>query len=219
MFVGLALGVRLPIPRLLVLMALLHLALAHARHADLVALVAPLIVSSSLGAQLAARIRAAPSSSLGARVVALTAPASPSGIAATIAMVLVVGVLALMRPIERVDGPETPGAALAAATKLGLSGPVLNSQSFGGYLVFSGVPVFIDGRIEMYGDDFLRRDLAIEQGAAPALGNALKQYGITWTLLHPQDGAVMALDHLPGWRRAYGGPDAVIHIRTAALAH
>ena len=217
MFVGFAVGVRLPVPRLLLLMALLHLALAHARHADLVALIAPLIISSSLGAQLAARIRAAPSSSLGERVAALAAPASVSGIAVTVAMVFFVGGFALMRPIERVDGPETPGAALAAAAKLGLSGPVLNSQSFGGYLIFSGVPVFIDGRIEMYGDDFLRRDLAIEQGVAPALSDALKQYGVTWTLLHPRDGAATALDHLPGWRRAYSGPDAVIHIRAAAL--
>jgi hypothetical protein len=82
-------------------------------------------------------------------------------------------------------------------------------------LIFKGMPSFIDGRIEMYGDAFLRRDLAIEQGAEPALDEALRQYGITWTLLHPDDGAVTALDHLPGWRRAYSGPDAVIHIRAA----
>ncbi|HKW52978.1 MAG TPA: hypothetical protein VJO12_04740, partial [Stellaceae bacterium] len=116
------------------------------------------------------------------------------------------------------DGRETPGAALAAAAALGVSGPVLNSESFGGYLVFKGVPTFIDGRIEMYGDEFLRRYLAIESGAGPALGEALEQYGITWTLLHPEAGAVAALDHRPGWRRAYSGPDAIIHIRVAAPA-
>ena len=100
-----------------------------------------------------------------------------------------------------------------------MSGPVLNSESFGGYLIFQGVPTFIDGRIEMYGDPFLRRYLAVEHGATPALEEALKQYGIAWTLLHPQDGAVAALDHLSGWRRAYTGPDAVIHIRTGSRAH
>jgi len=218
MFVAFAAGLRLPMPRLLLLLALIHLALAHARHADLVALIAPLIVSSALGPQLAARIRSTPSSPLGERVVALASPASARGAALTLAMVSVVGLLTLLRPIERPDGPETPGAALAAAAKMGVSGPVLNSESFGGYLIFQGVPTFIDGRIEMYGDPFLRRYLAVERGAAPALGEALKQYKITWTLLHPQDGAVAALDHLPGWRRAYTGPDAVIHIRVAALA-
>jgi hypothetical protein len=210
-----ATGLRVPLPRLLLLLALIHLALAHARHADLVALVAPLIVSASLGPQLAARIRAMPSSALSDRVAALASPAGASGVALTIALVTIVGVLTLLRPIVRPDGPETPGTALAAAAALGVSGPVLNSESFGGYLIFKGVPSFIDGRIEMYGDAFLRRDLAIEQGAEPALDEALRQYGITWTLLHPDDGAVTALDHLPGWRRAYSGPDAVIHIRAA----
>jgi len=215
LLVAFATGLRVQMPRLLLLLMLIHLALAHVRHADLVALMAPLILSASLGPQLAARIRAMPSSALSERVAALASPAGASGAVLTIALVAIVGVATLLRPIVRPDGPETPGAALAAAAALGVSGPVLNSESFGGYLIFKGVPSFIDGRIEMYGDAFLRRDLAIEQGAEPALDEALDQYGITWTLLHPWDGAVAALDRLPGWRRAYSGPDAVVHIRTA----
>lgn len=219
LLVALATGLRVPLPRLLLLLVLLHLALAHARHADLVALMAPLIVSAALGPQLAARIRAMPSSALSGRVAALARPAGASGAALTIALVAIIGVATLRRPIVRPDGPETPGSALAAAAAMGVSGPVLNSESFGGYLTFKGVPTFIDGRIEMYGDAFLRRDLAIESGAQPALSEALERYGITWTLLHPGDGAVAALDHLPGWRRAYSGPDAVVHVRAARPAH
>jgi len=219
LLVAFAAGPRVGMSRLLLLLLLVHLALAHARHADLVALIAPLIVSASLGPQLAARIRAMPSSALSERVAALSSPAGAAGVALTIALVALVGVVTLQRPIARPDGPETPGAALAAAAAMGVSGPVLNSESFGGYLIFKGVPTFIDGRIEMYGDAFLRRALAIESGAQPALSHALDQYGITWTLLHPEDGAVATLDHLPGWRRAYSGPDAVVHIRAAALAH
>src|SRR5260370_10546184 len=86
MFAAFAVGLRLPIPRLLLLLALTHLALAHVRHVDLVALLAPLIVSSALGPQLAARIRATPSSPLSARVAALAAPASASGVALTMAV-------------------------------------------------------------------------------------------------------------------------------------
>ena len=219
LLVALATGLRLPIPRLLLLVVLIHLALAHARHADLLALMAPLIASASLGPQFAARIRAMPSSALSERVAALARPAGPSGVALTIALGAAVGAMTLLRPIVRPDGPETPAAALAAAAAQGVSGPVLNSESFGGYLIFKGVPAFIDGRIEMYGDAFLRRDLAIEQGGEPALDEALAQYGITWTLLHPEDGAVAALDRLPGWRRAYSDRHAVVHIRVAAPAH
>jgi len=36
------------------------------------------------------------------------------------------------------------------------NGPVLNNYNFGGFLIFSGVPVFIDGRADLYGDDFIR---------------------------------------------------------------
>ncbi len=67
-----------------------------------------------------------------------------------------------LRPIVRGDDAVTPGAALAAATRLGLSGPVFNSEGFGGFLIFRGVPTFIDGRIEMYGNDFLAKDYEAE---------------------------------------------------------
>ena len=33
--------------------------------------------------------------------------------------------------------------------------PVLNNYDFGGYLIFFGVKVFVDGRTDMYGDAFL----------------------------------------------------------------
>ena len=101
---------------------------------------------------------------------------------------------------------------------MGLSGPVLNSEPFGGYLIFSGVPTFIDGRMEMYGDRFLRRYLDAAQGSEPVLAGIIRDYGITWTLFEPQSPAVAALDHLPGWRRVYADAYAVVHARNAADA-
>jgi hypothetical protein len=56
----------------------------------------------------------------------------------------------LLRPLERADDHVTPSSALAAATRLGLEGPVFNSEVFGGYLTFRGIPTFIDGRAELY---------------------------------------------------------------------
>ena len=90
--------------------------------------------------------------------------------------------------------------------------PVFNSEAFGGYLVFRGVPVFIDGRVEMYGNDFLAAYLAAERGDAAALAALLIRYHIGWTLLQAQSPAVAALDRLPGWRRAYADDQAVIHV-------
>jgi hypothetical protein len=61
---GFTTGARLPFSRLLLLLALCHMALAHVRHAELLGLVGPLVVAASLGSQIAARIRAAPVSAL-----------------------------------------------------------------------------------------------------------------------------------------------------------
>jgi hypothetical protein len=216
-FIGFALGLRLPLLRLLLLLGLFHLALAHGRHADFVAIIAPLAVAASLGPQLAARIYPTGPSPLSQRLIALTRPSNPLGIALGAALFLAIAAFMLLRPIERADSFVTPEDALATARRLGLSGPVLNSETFGGYLIFSGVPTFIDGRIEMYGDAFLARYVAIEYGDAATLEDVLDRYHIAWTLLDPRDRAAAVTTTLPGWRRVYEGPYAVIDVRAAAL--
>ncbi len=218
MFVAFAFGLRLPVARLVLLLALIHLALAHVRHVDLAALLAPVIVAAPLGPQIAERIRSSPPSPLGGWFIALARPANAAGRVLAAVLLLAMGTASLLRPLERPDGPETPAAALAAARRMGLSGPVFNSEGFGGYLVFSGVPTFIDGRIEMYGDAFLRRYFAAESGDADALADLLERYHIAWTLLHPGERAASILDHLPGWQRRYADGQAIIHVRTQPLA-
>ena len=78
--------------------------------------------------------------------------------------------LPLLRPIVRTEDRVTPASALAAAARMGLAGHVFNSEGFGGYLVFHGVPAFIDGRIELYGNAFLARYLDAVNGNGRALG-------------------------------------------------
>ena len=119
----------------------------------------------------------------------------------------------LLRPIVRADDRVTPASALAAAVRMGLDGRVLNSERFGGYLIFRGTETFIDGRAELYGNAFLDRYLAAEGGDAEALATLLDAYGITWTLLAPQQAAASRLDSLSGWHRVYTDAFAVIHAR------
>jgi hypothetical protein len=216
LFVGFALGVRLPILRLLLLLGLFHLALAHARHADFVAIIAPLAVAASLGPQLSARIHPTGPSPLSQRLFALIPPANGPGIAVAAAILLAIGAVMLLKPIERADSPATPGSALAAAERMGLTGPVLNSEIFGGFLIFSGVPTFIDGRIEMYGDAFLARYVAIENGDAATLQELLDRYHIAWTFLDPRQRAATLMSTLPGWRRVYDDPYAVIDVKASS---
>ena len=213
---GFTTGANLPLSRLLLMLALCHMALGHVRHAELLGLVGPLVVAASLGPQIAARIGLAPMSAFGRAAARLATPAAAPAVALIWTIALAVSLPLLLHPIQRGDDPVTPASALAAAARMGLDGPVFNSESFGGYLIFSGVPTFIDGRAELYGNAFLDRYLAAERGNEGVLAGLLDQYGITWTLLVPQQGAVRCLDALPGWRRVYTDGGAVIHMRIAA---
>ena len=210
---GFTTGIKLPPHRLLLLLALCHMALAHVRHAELLGLIGPLAVAASLGPQIAARIRSAPLSAVGRAVARLGAPAHLPAVVLALVVAVATSLPVLLRPIERRDDPATPAAALAAAERMRLTGPVFNSEGFGGYLIFSGIPPFIDGRIELYGDAFLARYLEAQGGNETALAALLERYGITWTLLVPEEGATHRLDNLQGWRRVYSDGHAVIHKR------
>jgi hypothetical protein len=211
MFIGFATGVRLPLTRALLLVGLVHMTLQHARHEDLLAIVGPLAAAASFGGSLAARQAAAAPSRVRLWFARLAPLAGTP--ARLLALAVAVAVALPMRPITRADDPVTPGAALEAAERLGLAGPVYNSEAFGGYLLFRGVPSFIDGRVELYGDAFVTQDFQAENGNEPALTALFAQYRIGWTLLLPQAGAVGVLDRLPGWQRVYADDRAVIHRR------
>ena len=208
LLLGFSLGLKLPPLRLLLLLGLVHLALAQARQGELLGMIGPLAIAASLGPQIAAHTGAAP-----ARALVVGAP-SMAAIAVLLGIGLALGAATLRQPLQRADDRVTPASALAAARRMGLSGPVFNSEQFGGYLIFRGIPTFIDGRMEMYGGRFLRRYLAAAGGDEPELAALLRQYAIDWTLLDPASPAAATLDHMMGWRRVYADDYAVIDART-----
>jgi hypothetical protein len=216
LFVGFATGARVPLFRLVLPLGLVHMTLLHVRHADLLALVGPLAVAAPLGRSLAALTASAQASRLARWAARLARPPRPSAAALALLVAVALALPTALRPIARGDDAITPATALAAAARLGLSGPILNSESFGGYLVFRGVPTFIDGRIEMYGNAFLAKDYRAERGDEAALKELLARYHITWTLFLPQSGAAGMMEHLPGWERVFADKHALIHRRIAA---
>ena len=107
-----------------------------------------------------------------------------------------------------------PAAAIDFVKRSNITGNVFNNQQFGGYLIWSGIPVFIDGRLEVYGDAFVRK-YAQTIGLAD-VANAfavLDQYNVTWTLLNPYEPLVGALAQNPAWEKAYADADAVVFVR------
>ncbi len=215
-FVGFATGVRLPPTRLLLLLGLVHMTLQHVRHEDVLAIVGPLAVAAPLGRTLAAFTAQPTPSRLAAWFARLARPPAIPAVMLTLAVAAALALPTALRPIIRIEDAVTPGAALAAAKRLGLSGPVLNSEGFGGYLIFRGVPSFIDGRVEMYGNAFVAKAYEAENGNKTVLNELLARYHIAWTLLMPSVGAVLVMDHLPGWQRVYADQRAVIYRRIAA---
>ena len=131
LLLGFSLGLKLPPLRLLLLLGLVHLALAQARQGELLGMIGPLAIAASLGPQIAARTGAAP-----ARALVVGAP-SMATIAVLLGIGLALGAATLRQPLQRADDRVTPASALAAARRMGLSGPVFNSEQFGGYLIFA----------------------------------------------------------------------------------
>lgn len=221
-FIGYATGLRLPLARLVLLLGLVHMTLQHARHGDLLAIVAPLAVAAPLGRRLVAltatQAGAQARSRLGLFLAELAQPPALPAVVVALAVAAALAAPTALRPVVRGDDAVTPGAALQAAERHGLAGPVFNSEAFGGYLIFRGVRPFIDGRVEMYGDHFLKRDFQAENGNEAVLADLLSRYHIAWTLLRPDAGAVLVMDHLPGWQQVYADAHAVIHRRLAAAS-
>jgi hypothetical protein len=213
---GFMLEVRLRWSRLVLLVALVHLSLSHVRHADLLGLVGPLVIASGVGAALDRHRATLSGLAVWRGVARFAGPITPPGLAVTVALAVVAALPLMVAPLTRASDRVTPRTALAAAREAGVAGPVFNSEAFGGYLDFVGVPSFIDGRAELFGNSFLADDVAAERGDAAALTRLLDRYRIGWALLVPQAGAVAVFDRLAGWRRVYADRFAVVFARGQA---
>ena len=199
-------GLTLPPVRILVLLGLLHLALFQSRHADLLALFAPLYLARPLGRQLGAADAQDDASSRGPARALIGA-----ALAATVATAF-----ALTRDLAP-DPKRTPRAAIEA-TDLAHAGPVLNDYGFGGYLIYAGIAPFIDGRSEVYGGRMLlRHTRALTLEDLPDFLRLLDEYRIGATLLAPSTPAVALLDRLPEWKRVHTDDVAVVHRRQGPL--
>jgi hypothetical protein len=188
-----------------------HLFLRYARNAELLAMLAPLVLAPLLARQFPRIGVALPST---VRFKALLRPAGPATLAVCLGLAgLYAGVLV---GLGRVAPPTTnmPSAAVAFARDAGLKGRVFNHYGYGGYLISAGIPTFIDGRGELYGGDFIKRQVeAVALRGEEPLEAVLDRWAIDWTLLPNDQAANQLLARLPGWRRAYSDEAATIFVR------
>lgn len=190
--------VRVGLFRSLLLVALVYLALAHSRHSLLIGIAGPLLLAKPVGD-------------------AFTAGAGRRPLAGRRAMywcvVACVLVMRLALPIGINNLRATPISALAQLPQAALDMPMLNSVQFGGYLAMLGLHPFVDGRVELFGDQFLDDYRTMAEAEPGRLQSQLNRYGIAWTLLAVEDPLVKRFETLDGWRREYADGIAVVFVR------
>ncbi len=216
LYVCLSRGLKLPLVRLLIVLGLLHLFLKYVRNAELLAMLAPLIVAPVLARQWPTLRPTAepPAGSLLRQRLALGRPAGRNAIAFCLVLGAVyAGSVIRFAGIRPVDD-TMPAAALDFIREANLQGNVLNHYGFGGFLINAGIKTFIDGRGELYGGDFIKRyvDIVNARGARP-LEETLEEFRIDWTLLQKDQAANKILAHLPNWKRVYSDDTAIIFVR------
>ncbi|MDE2228154.1 MAG: hypothetical protein KGL11_03825 [Alphaproteobacteria bacterium] len=213
---ALGFGVKLPPARIAMLLLLLHMSLAHQRAVEVLGFIGPLLLAPPVGDFIRARSRGRQAAALDGAFADLAGRASLPGIAAVGLVAAAVALFFMQQPVVRKPDAYTPAAALKFATTHDLTGPVFNEYGFGGYLIFNGVKPFIDGRADMYGDDFIKRYIEATRGVTDDLPAMLDRFHATWTLFAAKSPAVTLMDHLPGWKRVYADDVAVIHARAGA---
>jgi hypothetical protein len=201
-------GIVLPPLRLVLLLGLFQLALSQSRHAEVLGLLAPLLLAQPLAPQVGSAEERADAS----------APFSSLASGALVAC-LVALTCALASTRGWAPRAQIWPVAAVNAIKAHNAEPILNDYKYGGYLIYAGVKPFIDGRTDqLYTDGLLLRYYrAVALQNVGDFVHLLDDYGINATLLDPTTPAVGLLDRMGEWQRVYADDVAVVHVRRAAV--
>lgn len=202
-------GVKLPPVRALLFIALLFMTLSHRRNVDVFALVSPLVIAMPLAMRFKwlSRQTSGPSPLRAIQILSIV----------TLAAVVTIGVGSARS--YKPDVNIMPAAAVDALKQAGVT-RVLNHYGFGGYMIFAGLPPFIDGRTELYGEEFVLKHFAAQMLRRPAdLFALLDQYKIEATLFDRSTPAALLLDHVDGWRKLFIDDRVVVHVRDPDAVH
>jgi hypothetical protein len=184
-------GVRVPIGRLLLLLALAALAFSQVRHQSWFVIVAACVVPP-LMASPPARDRA------------------PAWLALAAIPLLIARALWPITPTENAANPRHLIAAVPASLR---DRPMINGYTFGGPMILAGMRPYIDGRADMYGDAFVLDYSRIIDGDMGRFDAAVARYGIRWTMLPTGSALNQALDRSRQWKRIYADRVGAIHVR------
>jgi len=209
---GLYRGLTLSPPRILLILLLTWMALTHVRSIEAFAFLVPLVLAKPLGERFPLQqADAEDGPSPLARY--LTAAGALMIVAASWTSTS----LFMSHHRFNFTMDQTPVAAVDLLEQRGVK-RIFNAYKFGGYLIERDIPVFVDGRAELYGEKFVMDFFNATEGRKPALLPALLDANkIDATLLVADSPGPQILDHLKGWKRVYADDIAVIHVRDDAV--
>jgi hypothetical protein len=139
-------------------------------------------------------------------------------------------ILALSLCVLKVYQPLRPEVNLAAQEEYlpveavqfiranNLPGPMFNSYNWGGYLIwhlYPDYPVFIDGRTDLYDDQFIREYLKVPW-VRPGWREVLGQYRVNFILIESESILAAFLAEGDEWQRIYTDDIASIFLRSTA---
>ena len=198
-------GVTLSPPRILLVLGLLHMALGHIRNVEVFALLTPIVLAVPLARQFGWN---------GNETDEAAARASLMPVAVLLVAIMAFAAMASLR--YKPNDDAMPVAAVAALRDHGAK-RVFNDYAFGGYLIWAGIPPFIDGRAELYGEKFGVDAIdALSLSRPDTLLSLLSVHRIDATLLSPSTPAARLMDHLEGWTRVFADKTATVHVRTVS---
>ena len=137
-------------------------------------------------------------------------------------ILLLVAGLVLVRVVQSADpavnaadqADYLPADAAAYLAQAEPAGPIFNNYNWGGYIIWRlpQYPVFVDGRTDLFDDDFLHQYLSIYLGEE-GWQEKLDAFGVNLALIEPDSGLARAMTQEPAWKTVYVDDVAVVYAR------
>lgn len=200
---------RIQIPKLLLLLTTTWMALHAARHIPIFALVAIPILSELVAPMFASRFVSRNRRHVSLRLLNYA-------VLGAFLIFTVARVRTVVRSLPATEAENFPADAVRFLQEHPLPGPILNHYNWGGYLIWKLYPeyrVFIDGRADLYGDDFMDRFADVYYVRKSDWYVTFETYGIRTVMLPPDAPLVEALRLNIEWKQQYADSQVVLLAR------
>ncbi|MCL6593387.1 MAG: hypothetical protein K6T31_05375, partial [Alicyclobacillus sp.] len=125
----------------------------------------------------------------------------------------------LAGPVDQhMDDTAYPVAAVDYMLAHGLTQHVLNAYHWGGYLIYRGIPTFVDGRTDIFLQSSVFSDYLALRNVWWNCPSLLSSYSFSVAVFPSGDPIVTYLEHDPQWRVEFRGGQAEVLARVPAGA-